>query len=305
MVTRAHLEALIEVAETRSIQGAASKSGRSRATYNRYLRELRDAFDAPELLRRAPGQREGVLTPEGERLTAQARLLLSRWDQWLAETRDLVSEAHRALRVGALPGAFDLIADLLVELRAADPKLPLKVIEYPESLLLEAVAGGEVDLGFGNVTDRLPPPLRFEVLGPLEWAVIIPDAMGRRFGTEVKLTDLDGVPLIINQAGPARESIEAEFRTHALRLNAAFEVGSTPRIVELVSRGFGVAMVSRFRTAFLPKGVKVRRLIGGPLPLTAGVYTRKSAQISEAGQRLVQAAHTRFRRLRAREVGMD
>lgn len=297
MLTRSHLEALIEVAETRSLQGAAVKTGRSRATYNRYLRELREAFGAPELLRRAAGQREGVLTPEGERLVAQARLLLSRWDQWMAETRDLVSEAHRALRVGALPGAFDLIADLLLELRAADPRLPLKVVEYPEPSLLDAVAGGEVDLGFGNVTEPVPAPLHFEALGPLEWAVIVPDAMSRRFPAEVRLEDLDGVPLIVNQAGPARESIEREFAAHALRLNAVFEVGSTPRIVELVSRGFGVAMVSRFRTAFLPKGVRVRRLIGGPRPLTAGVYTRQSAQISVAGQRLVEAARARFRRL--------
>lgn len=303
MLTRAHLEALLEVAETRSIQGAATKTGRSRATYNRYLRELREAFEAPELLRRAPGQREGVLTPEGERLVAQARLLLARWDQWTTETRDLVSEAHRALRVGALPGAFDLIADLLLELRAADPNLPLKVVEYPETRLLDGVASAEVDLGFGNVSETLPAQLRFEALGPLEWAVIIPESMSRRFPAEVELSDLDGLPLIINQAGPARERIEREFAAHALRLNAVFEVGSTPRIVELVSRGFGVAMVSRFRTAFLPAGVRVRRLIGGPTPLTAGVFTRKTTQLSPAALRLVEAARTRFRKLRAREPG--
>ncbi len=305
MITRSHLEALLEVAETRSIQGAATRTGRSRATYNRYLRELREAFGAPELMRRAPGQREGVLTPEGEQLTEQARLLLSRWDEWMTETRDLVSEAHRALRVGALPGAFDLIADLLLEIRADDPKLPLKVVEYPEARLLDGVASGEVDLGFGNVSETVPKSLRFEVLGPLEWAVIIPDAMSRRFPAEVRLVDLDGVPLIVNQAGPARDRIEREFSAHTLRLNAVFEVGSTPRIVELVSRGFGVAIVSRFRTAFLPKGVRVRPLIGGPSPLTAGVFTRKTAQLSPAGQRLVEAARTRFRRLRAKETGAE
>ena len=73
----ADLAAFVELAERRSIQGAARAAGASRATYHRRLERVRAALlpehRGAQLLRRAPGQRLGVLTPEGEQLAARAR----------------------------------------------------------------------------------------------------------------------------------------------------------------------------------------------------------------------------------------
>jgi LysR family positive regulator for ilvC len=297
VIGRSHLEAFLEVVERRSIQAAARETGRSRATYNRYLKELRLHFDAPELLRRSPGQREGVLSPEGEQLAEQARLILARWNQWDAQTKDLIARSRTAVRVGALAGAFDLIVDLLEELRTREPDLPLRVVEYPEPRLLEGVASGEVDLAFGSVPEAVPRHLHFETLGPLDWAVIIPESRASDFPNPLSLDDLDGVPMIITASGPARERIEEEFKNAGRSLNAAFEVGSTPRMVEMVGRGFGVAIVSRFRTGFLPEGAMVRSLTDGPSPLMAGVFTRKGTSLGPASQELVRRARRRFAEL--------
>ncbi len=302
--TLADLEAFLEVVERRSIQAAARATGRSRATYQRVLETLERAYDAPELLQRAPGQRHGVLTPAGQELARRARVLLRSWSRWQASTRDALQRMRQSLRLGTLAGSFDLLADILVELRRAWPDLALQVAEYPDDRLLDAVDAGQVDLGFGTLDPLgVPPRLRFESLGPLPWAVIVPRSWGGTLPERVRLRDLDGVPLVVTRVGPARERLEREFaqyRTGPLVLNAAFEVGSTPRVVEMVARGFGPAVVSRFRLSFLPPDVEVRPLRDGPAPLMAGVFSRRDAHPTQVTAELVDRARRRFRTLSGR-----
>jgi DNA-binding transcriptional LysR family regulator len=106
---------------------------------------------------------------------------------------------------------------------------------------------------------------------------------------------------VVARSGPARERIEQWFARHEppLVLDAAFEVGSTPRVVEMVARGFGPALVSRFRAAFLPAGVVARPLVDAPAPLVAGVFTRRDATPTPPMRELVDAARKRFRALSA------
>lgn len=298
MLTRAHLEAYLEVVEHRSIQGAAQATGRSRATYNRYLAEIRRALNAPVLIRRAPGQRQGQLTPAGEVLARRAQAMLRRWDQWVTTTRDALGRAENAIRVGALAGSFDLLAELLVELKREDPAVHMKVVELVSDRLIEAVASGEVDFAFGTAEAQRPPrQLSFEPLGVLEWAVILPAKLAKKFPDPIRLADLDAVPLVVHRSGPARTLLARQFALGAqlpLTLDAAFEVESTPRMVDMVARGFGPAIVSQFRLAFLPKGIVVRRLLDGPRPLRAGIFKRRSVTLTGPGKRLVERAHARF-----------
>jgi DNA-binding transcriptional LysR family regulator len=305
MVHRDHLEAFVELAEHRSLGAAARATGRSRATYLRVLHDLRDRFKAPVLLERARGQRQGRLTPAGEELAQRARALLGYWGRWEVATRDAISRARAGLRVGALAGSFDLIADLLADLVAelgvGEAQPVLRVRELPDDGLLRALAAGEVDLAFGTLDPEGPPPrVETRALGELNWAVILPADQADSLPARVRLADLDGRPMVVPRAGPARESLEREFAEHEggpLVLDGAYEVGSTPRMVELVARGLGPAIVSRFRLAFLPEGVVVRPLLDGPAPLTAGVHTRRGYVLPEVAAQLIERARQRFRQL--------
>lgn len=300
----ADLVAFLEVAERRSIQAASRATGRSRATYMRVLNSLREAFDAPELLQRARGQRQGVLTEAGQELARRARVQLRAWARFNASTREALQRSRRSLRVGTLAGSFDLLADILVEMREVSPEVALRVVEFPDDQLLDAVDGGRVDLGFGTLDpEGVPPRLQFESLGPLPWAVIVPAGWGEALPARVRLADLDGVPMVVTRVGPARERLErafAQVRSGPLVLNAAFEVASTPRVVEMVARGFGPAVVSRFRLSFLPPGVEVRPLRDGPAPLMAGVFSRRDAAPPEMVTELVARARAAFRSLSGR-----
>lgn len=301
MVTIAQLEAFLEVAERRSIQAASRDHGRSRATYMRALAELRETLGAPELLSRAAGQRTGVVTPAGRELARRSEALLRTLRQWHAATRDALGEGHPTLRVGAIAGSFDLIADILADLRRTEPSLALQIAEYPDERLLQALDDGEIDLAFGA---QAPAPVRsrwaFARLGSLPWAVIVPRGMAQAFADPLRLVELDGVPMVVLRAGPARRRLDEAFAGHAegpLVLNAACAVGSTPRVVEMVARGFGPAVVSRFRLAFLPDGVEVRTLVDGPPPLSAGAYARRGAELTAIQRTLLDRARARFAEL--------
>lgn len=299
------LRGFLEIAEQRSIQAAARRMGRSRAAYVRLLARLERVFEVDALLERAPGRRLGLLTPPGAELVRRARALLRGWDEWRVATRDALAGRRSALRIGALPGSFDLIAEALSDLREQHPAVVLRVGEYDDEHLVEAIRGGEVDLGFGTV-ERVPAGLAAIELGELSWAVILPRARADRFGAQIRLRELGGVPMVTLRSGPVREHIERSFAEHPggpLVFDAAFEVGATPRIVELVARGFGPAIVSRFRLAFLPPEVVVRPLVDGPAPVRAVVLHRRGAPLGAEAQGLLALSRRRFAELSRPIVG--
>ncbi|MFO0633336.1 MAG: LysR family transcriptional regulator [Nannocystaceae bacterium] len=297
------LRAFVAIAERGSIQAAARREGRSRATYVRLLQRLERAFGGVALLERAPGQRQGLLTPQGAELLRRASAIVAQFDQWRVQTRDALAGRGTPLRIGALPGSFDLIAEPLSDLRERHRALILRAGEYDDAGLVAAIRDGQVDLGFATLEQgRTPAGLSATALGELSWAVIAPRAMASRLPAPVRLADLAGTPLVVLRQGPARERIERAFAEHpggALRFDPAFEVGATPRVVELVARGFGVAIVSRFRLAFLPKGVITRPLLDGPPPLRAGVLHRRGAALRPEAQQLLALARARFAELSA------
>lgn len=270
--------------------------GRSRATTGRLLADLEAAFEDTPLVQRAPGQRSVVLTPAGEELARRVRLLMRHWDRWLVATRDALLSTRRAIRVGVLVGAFDLLADVLEDMQKDEPERALHMIEYADDHLQEGVLEGEVDIGFGTLDpSETARALEFHPIGALPWVVIAPASMAAKLGARVRLADLEGRALVVTRSGPARETIEQHFADHdgrPLAFDPAFEVSSSPRVVEAVARGFGVAVVSRFRARFLQGGVVVRELVDGPEALIAGAFTRKGARIpSGAAELLARATH--------------
>ena len=50
-------------------------------------------------------------------------------------------------------------------------------------------------------------------------------------------------------------------------------------MVDMVAHGYGSAMVSCLRLAFLPSGMIERPLVDGPKSLTTSVYTRREVAL--------------------------
>lgn len=288
MIRPEALSLFLEVIEAGSIQAAARRFGRSRATYQRALDQLAEALGGVELVDRRPGQRQAIPTRAGARLEARARAILGTWGRWQTETVREVGRSERQVRVGALAGAFDLLAELV----QADPDADRFVlVEYPAERLPDAVAKGDVDLAVGTPPSGAGlPDLDFDPIGPLPWSVILPSRLAGGFGPELGLIDLHEIPMVVPRTGPARSLLDRCFETHPagpLTLRVAVEVESTPRMVDMVAKGFGPAVVTQFRLQYLPERVEVRRLVDGPPPLVAGVYSRVGDVLPAPAERLV------------------
>ena len=295
---RKDLETFLAVVDAGSVQGAARRTGLSRTTIQRRLAELEQALGAPPLFERRPGRRRQLLTAEGHEVARRARILLEHWRRSTTALRDAVARPGR-VRVGTLAGSFDLLVDLFAGGVGGPEGAELRytVRELPEDRLLSALAAGEVDLAFGTRRSETPAHLRFERLGSLGWAAIVPVGWVARFPPVLDVDDLADIPLVVLTSGPARAHVDRWFASAPggpVVPAYAFETGSTPRLVEMVARGLGVGLVSRFRLSFLTERVAVRPLRTEPAPLVAGIYRRAGAPPSPAIRRLVQAARRRF-----------
>ena len=296
---RIDLETFLAVVEAGSVQGAARRHGISRTTIQRRLARLTAALEAPPLFEARPGRHTLVLSAAGAEVARHGRVLLEHWRRQAVALRDAVARPQR-VRVGTLAGSFDLLADLVAGPRepgADEVDVPLSVVELPEDRLLSALAAGEVDVAFGTRRAETPAELRFHRLGALGWAAIVPPAWACRLPQVLDARALADVPLVVLSAGPARARIDAWFRGARggpVVPTYAFEAGSTPRLVEIVARGFGVGLVTRCRLAFLPEGVVARPLRPEPAPLVAGYYERAGAALPPSVRTLVGRARRRF-----------
>ncbi|RMG97388.1 MAG: LysR family transcriptional regulator [Deltaproteobacteria bacterium] len=302
---RVDLVTFLEVVEAGSVQAAARRHGISRTTIQRRLDRLRSALDAPPLFESRPGRKRLLLSAEGHEVARRARVLVDHWARSAVSLRDAVAGPRR-VRVGTLAGSFDLLADVVADAWTGPEAVGLAVVELPEDRLLSALAAGEVDVAFGTRRAETPAGLRFYGLGSLGWAAIVPAASADAFADPLGVEDLADTPLVVLSAGPARARIDAWFAGAAggpLVPTYAFEAGSTPRLVEMVGRGFGVGLVTRFRLAFLSDAVAVRCLRSEPAPLVAGYYVRSGAALPAHVRRWVGRVRQRFLTLAAAEGG--
>lgn len=136
------LRSLIAVVEERSYTKAAKRLGVSQPTVSAHIRRLRvqlgyDIFD-----KRVPGV---ALTPRGETALAQARQILSSYQQML-DMRGHAESAERIIRVGVADETPKL-ASIMAAIRKTDPAVIFTVERGRSQQMSERLAAGDIDIG--------------------------------------------------------------------------------------------------------------------------------------------------------------
>lgn len=144
-----------------SLQRAAQLLHMSQPAASQMLREIERMLDLPLYERHARGLRPTVA---GHRIAASARTILGALQVMAEELQAAEREAHRPLRVGAIPAAFGLVTAALDRLQQ-HPWLRLQVQEDEHPALQAGVASGELDVALlrrpdGAVANRRFVPLR-------------------------------------------------------------------------------------------------------------------------------------------------
>ncbi len=213
-------------------------------------------------------RRSVALTPAGAALVDPVRRLLR-------QAEALVPLAHRAaageagrVRLGFVSTiGFGPLPGWLGAFRAAHPQIAIELREATGDVQLQAFEQGAIDAGFVLHAPRLAPemPARLQRLSlgvePLVLALSesAPWAVARR----LRVADLLAEPLVIfpRSATPSLfDAVLAFYHRHAATPVIAQEAVQMQTIVNLVSAGFGVALVPESVTQLQRRGVRYRRL---------------------------------------------
>ncbi|RAU20892.1 LysR family transcriptional regulator [Paramagnetospirillum kuznetsovii] len=280
------LEYFVRVAELGSFSKAAMIINIAQPALSRQVRLLETDLNATLLTRTGRGV---VLTEVGQRLFDHSigiLQLVARATEDIESTRD---EPAGRIVIGLPPSIGRRLTLPLVEgFRRTLPKARLAIVEGLSTHLTEWIATGRVDMGLVHNPEPNPAieatPVLDEALG-----LISPAAPGEAL--PLSLADLVGFPLILpERTHSMRKLLETQAAFADLKLNVVLEVSAVPSILDLVTAGYGHAVLTETALAASgrPNDFRLRPLVKPSL--TSTLFLAQSAQkpITPLGRRAMR-----------------
>jgi DNA-binding transcriptional LysR family regulator len=226
-----------------------------------------------------------ALTDDGEQLLSDARKLIGLADSMQARFRGNVRVKAEKLRVGAIDSAAaGLLPLLLNDFRKESPDAEIQLFEDKTIRLLPKVLSGRLDLAFVRAPKGRDPHLVYRHLLYETPVVAIASTHSLAERRKISIKDIADQPLIV----PDRRTRP---HSHNLTMKLFDEAGYKPlikqvadekqTIVNFVSTALGIAIVPRWTSRMMTKGVVYVPLTSedkttiGRLPLAA-VWVRNS-----------------------------
>lgn len=260
-VKLSQLRALVAVANCGSFGDAALNLSISQSAVSHAIASLETELGVVLLSRGRHGAR---LTPVGERITEQARQVLSLLEQMGREANRSRGLEGGEVRVGCFRSvATHVLPEVIAALHNRYPAIAVTINECRNVSEIEhALRTGQVDIGF-----TCAPPLdEFESWELLrdDYVVLLPpqahvpnDAL-----TWEQLLDY---PIIMpSDNDHCAILVRQHFDAHGQPLHAAYSIREDSTIVSMVTRGLGSTIMARLAAEPLPSEIQIRKL---PVPL--------------------------------------
>ncbi|WP_136685163.1 LysR family transcriptional regulator [Falsirhodobacter xinxiangensis] len=138
------LEMFIALARERHFGRAAEAIGVTQPSLSSAIRQLEDQLGVQLVFR---GSRFQGLTPEGERVLDWARRIVGDARAMREEMRAAKSGLSGTLRIGVIPTALPMVADLTVPFTARHPNVRISVLSRTATDILSGVESLELDAG--------------------------------------------------------------------------------------------------------------------------------------------------------------
>src|SRR6185437_9517969 len=183
-----HLAALQAIAEERSFSKAAERLGYAQSAVSQQIATLERAVGL-KLVERPGGPRPVSLTEAGEVVLRHADRLLARLGALRADLDQLVAGESGTIRVGTFQSAgARILPGVVGRFRARWPEVRVEIREeLDESLLLDGVASGALDLTFASVGGPVPPQLAHKLLLEDRYVLLTPPGSPYRGRASVTL----------------------------------------------------------------------------------------------------------------------
>jgi LysR family cyn operon transcriptional activator len=182
------------------------------------------------------------LTPEGEDLLRQSRLVLAEADSLRQRALALKQGHAGVLRLGATPQAIEnLLVAVLKSYRRSHPDIEVRLVEDGGARLAGRLDEGDVDLAIMPLGDE-----RFggRLLYPMHVFAVLPKTHRFTRRKMLEVTELANDPLLLLGRGFAsRGWFEAACHVAHIKPHIVLESASPHTLVALASAGHGIAVV--------------------------------------------------------------
>jgi DNA-binding transcriptional LysR family regulator len=180
-----------------------------------------------------------TLTPAGQRLIAEARLLLKHAEEF-SKTAEALSDTERGeITVGCFPTlAARFMPSLMLEFCERHPMITLRLEEGDQEQLMRDLAQGRIEMAI-TYGHEAPPAFDSRPLMPLYPVVALPANHRLARANDVSLTELEKESLILCEGDNYVLSL---FDAVGLEPNIALRLKSFELIRGLVARGHGYAI---------------------------------------------------------------
>ncbi|MEY1663080.1 HTH-type transcriptional activator IlvY [Isoalcanivorax beigongshangi] len=219
------------------------------------------------------------LTREGERFRDYARQALADWHAVRQALQDEQTVLQGELSLYcSVTASYSFLHDMLSTFRHQYPRIELKLHTGDPARAVEHVLSGAEDIAIGAHPDHLPANVAFHPItrsALLFIAPASPPQMGDRLQNGSDRSAWQEVPMILSEAGLARERTDRWFREHQIRPHIYAQVSGNEAIVSMVSLGFGVGVVPQIVLDNSPLASRIRVLDVRPklAPYEVGVFT--------------------------------
>ena len=183
-----------------------------------------------------------TLTPAGQRLIAEARLLLKHAEEFSKTAEALGDNDRGEITVGCFPTlAARFMPSLMVEFAERHPLITLRLEEGDQEQLLRDLAQGKVEMAF-SYSFGTPSAFETRVLCALPPVVCLPANHRLAKAADISLTELEKEPLIYFDSPYTCEYVSSVFDALNIQPNVRLKIKSYELMRGLVARGHGYAV---------------------------------------------------------------
>ena len=147
------LEMFVELARARHFGRASLAVGVTQPTLSSAIMQLEDTLGVPLVLR---GSRFQGLTPEGEAVLIRARAILAEVRALKDEARSSRQNLSGRIRLGVIPTALPMVAELVAPLTARHPGITVTILSRSAAEIAAGIDRFDLDAGI-TYAETVPP----------------------------------------------------------------------------------------------------------------------------------------------------
>jgi LysR family nitrogen assimilation transcriptional regulator len=290
------LECFVRVAELGSFTKASAMLGISQPVLSRHVRQLELELKKHLLYRNG----RGVTTTEsGKRLVAHGKGILHQVELARQELEDAEISPVGKVIVGLPPSVGKLLTvSMVAQFRKQYRKASIGIVEGLTTTMQEWLLLGRLD--FAMLYNPTPiPQLEYERVWSEELYLISPVLAGKKSTAKVRMGDLGRYPIIIpSRPNSVRNMIEAECSRQNVALDIVLEIDAIAAILDLVEKGFGHAILSRYAIHGRPMRNRLRaaRIVGPGITSDLVIATSKQRPLTRLAQRTIELVKSQIAR---------